>query len=127
MSFLEANRGETHEESYWRPEVINLDKKNKRALVQFVGYKDVDNAKQGLAVVGSKKYDLFGSKFDDYFALDEISGENKDVYKQAYKLSMDILDKDSGEKTEPIKNDDDVVVVEGQPIMVSFFDGAKED
>ena len=103
----------TYPESYWRPEQVNLNKKDRNGMIVFMGYKHQAAANNGKRPIGSHSYSLTPEQYDLLFSAQALKPANVEPYKNSYILAMSILDMNRGS-----------VDAEGNPIMISFFDGA---
>ena len=112
MSF-QSSDGITSDSSYWLPVQVNLNKIDRQAHIVFYGYatQDSRNALKASLQGAIKEYSLSGDKYDTYFTTALM--QKYDPLAQAYKVAMDTLDTDSGNKNQ-----------DGSPILISFFDGA---
>lgn len=114
---LQLNFNDQYEEnypaSYWRVVQCNLSKDKPGGLVVFSGYMNEANA--GKRIVGQMAYTVTSDLYEQFFLPSLIQPQGIDHIKQCYALALAVKNVDSGTKDD-----------EGNPIMVSFFNGATD-
>jgi hypothetical protein len=86
----ESKDGVTHNKSYWRVVHIQLDVKQKKAIINLEAHTNKKARDEQKAAISEKMYVITGDTFDNYFAANKLS--NKDPYAQGYKVATDTLD-----------------------------------
>lgn len=119
MSLIKSftdNSGNVNATAFWRAVQLNISSADKNINLVFYGYKDAAafmGGKQALSGA-QKEYTISG---DEFMAVALAAPDGDNLYtvlaNASEQYALNKLDTDSGE-----------VDGEGQPILVSFFDGA---
>lgn len=115
-SFTDAS-GNVNATAFWRAVQLNISSVDKNINLVFYGYKDAASFVAGKqALPGTQKtYTITGDEFLAVATQDPVGDNLYNVLAHASEdYALNKLDTDSGEVDE-----------EGQPILVSFFDGAQ--
>ncbi len=109
---IEEASGLIVEQSYWNVGQCNIAIYNKTGQITFLGYLNKAAKEAGKQPLAQKNYVINPEIYDEYFSPDELNPEGRNPIKASYDMAKAIKDVNIG--------------TQEQPIMVSFFDGAKD-
>lgn len=93
MQFVDSS-GTSHQNSYWIPTRITIDRIQQTANIDFHGYSSKQMRDQAKSPIGSKFYLIEGEDFETYFGIAEQDKVGINPIKQAYKIADKILETD---------------------------------
>lgn len=85
--------GVRHEESYWRPVRVDVNDRDRVAMIMFQGFHTKEARQAGRSPIAEKIFTASDAKYDEFFAKDKLV--EADIYTQAYRLADSFIETDS--------------------------------